>query len=102
MSEGVIPDHMPVSYQLSHDVRALLNIASDQEKSSADIVPGQNFQQVQSVRIIGPVIIGERQLLRRAAQPSKDTPEPLTSRRHGLVSGSGGSGGSSTDEIAQH
>ena len=74
MSEGVVPDHMSGLHQFANDVRPLLHIASDQKKRGVNIVPGQNVQQAQGVRIVGPIIVGERQLLRSAAQSGEGWP----------------------------
>ena len=65
MRERVIPNYVPSLCHLARDVRPLLHKASDQEKRSADIVPCQNLQQAQRVRIVGAVIVGQRELLRR-------------------------------------
>ena len=85
MIEGMVPDHMPGFHQLANNIRTLLRVAADQEKCGVDIVPGKDFQQAQGMRIVGPVVISERQLLRPAAQPGEGTAEPLPGRRHGLI-----------------
>ena len=59
------------------DVRTLLHIAPDQKKSCLHAMPGENFQQSQSVRIIGAVVVGQRNLPRAARQSSESSPIPL-------------------------
>ncbi len=61
----MVSNHVSGLYQFANDVRSLLHVAADQEKCCVDIVPGQHFQQAQGVRIVGPVIVSERQLFRR-------------------------------------
>ena len=66
-------------------------------------MPGQNIQQTQGVRIVGPVIVSEGQLLRRLPQPGKSPPEPLPGWRHGLVTCCrNGSGASSANNESVH
>ena len=47
------------------------------------------------MRIIGPIVIGKRNLFAAAPEPREGAPEPLPSRRHGLVACSRSSGRSS-------
>ena len=62
------PITCPAFDQFTNNVRALLDVTADQEKCGVNIVPGQDFQQTQSMRIVGPVIVSERQLFRAAAR----------------------------------
>ena len=85
MSEGVVSDDVSGFHQFANDVWTLLHVAPDQKKCGVNIVPRQYFQQAQSMRIVGTVIVSKRQLLRSAAQPGKCTAKPLPGRRHGLI-----------------
>jgi hypothetical protein len=67
MSKRVVSDDVPSFYQFSNDVGTLLHIAPDEEKCSVNIVPGQDFQQALSVRIVRAIVESERQLLRSAS-----------------------------------
>ena len=64
MSKGVVPDHMSGFHQFANNVGTLLHVTSDEEKCGVNIVPGQDIQQALSMRIVGTVVISERQLLR--------------------------------------
>ena len=74
MGEGMVSDHVSGFHQFANDVRPLLHVAADQEKCGVNIVPGQDFQQAQGVRIVGPVIVSERQLFRPRPSPVKVRP----------------------------
>ncbi len=58
------PITCPAFYEFASDVGTLLHVAADQKKCGANIVPGQNIQQAQRVRIVRTIIVGERQLFR--------------------------------------
>ena len=63
VSERVVPDHMALLRDFAHDVRSLPHIASNQKERRANVVPGQNIEQMQRVWIVGAVIEGQRDLL---------------------------------------
>ena len=63
MSEGVIAHDVSRFDDFAGNIGPLLHVASDQKKSRANVVLRQDFQQAQRVRIVGPVVIGERELL---------------------------------------
>ena len=68
MCEGVIANHVPgraTSRTISGRCRTYRPIM---KKCSAHIVLRQHFQQLQRVRIIRPVIVGERNLLAPARE----------------------------------
>jgi len=58
MSEGVIADDVAGLDNLADDLRMLLHVAPDQEKSRVYIVFRQDFEQAQGVRIVGTVVVG--------------------------------------------
>ena len=62
----------------------------------------EDFEQALRVRIVGPVIVGECQLLRPAAQPGEGAAEPLPGRRHGLVAHGRSCGDGRADHVAEH
>jgi hypothetical protein len=89
MRECMVPNHVAAFRDLRRDFRPLAHIASDEEKRCENVVLRQNIEQIERVRIIWPIVKGERNLLRSARQSVKCPPEPLTGRRHGLIPGSG-------------
>src|SRR5579864_3179996 len=97
MCESVISDSVSRFDNLACNVGALLYVATDQKKSCMHAIPGKNIQQVQSVGIVGTVIIGERDLLAAARQAGERWAEHLPRRRHRLIprSNRGDRGGSS-------
>src|SRR5208282_6669825 len=82
---SMIADNMSSLRQLTHDVRPLPDVASDKKKSCSHIVPGKNFQQTKSVRVVGAIVISQRQLPGSSLQSGKRPPIPLPPRRHGLI-----------------
>ena len=64
----MVPDHVPSFHQFADNVGTLLYVAPDEEKCSMNVVPGQDFQQALSVRIVRTIIVSQGQLLRSAAQ----------------------------------
>jgi hypothetical protein len=86
--EGVIAYQVSGLQEFSNDIGPLLNIASDEKKSRADLMLSEHVQQLQCVRIIGPIIEGERHLLRARRDACEGAPVPLPGGYHGLVAGS--------------
>ena len=74
MSEGVVADNVSSFDNFAGDVRTLLHVASNQKKSCVHAVLGENFEQPQSVRIVGAVVIGQCDLSRARARPMKVRP----------------------------
>ena len=99
----MVPDHVSGLHQFTNNVGALLDVTADQKKCGMNIMPGQDFQQTQSMRIVGAVIVSERQLFLAALQPGERPSEQLPGWRHGLVA-HGGSGGDcgGGGEVAVH
>jgi len=85
MAEGVIADSMTRPHQLAHDVRPLSYETANDKKRRPHIMLGQNVQQTQRVRIIGAIVVCERQLLGPMAEPGEGAPVPLPRGRHSLV-----------------
>ena len=77
MSEGVVADDVAGLDDFADDFRTLLDVASDQKKSCVHVVLGEDFQQAQGVRIVGAVVVGERDLARAARQSGEGLPIPL-------------------------
>ncbi len=82
----MVSDNVTGSNNFPRDVRTLPHVAPNQEKSRRNAVPRKDFEQSQTVRIIGTVVIGQRNLARAPRQPSKSPPIPLPRRRHRLIS----------------
>ncbi len=67
MTEAVVSHYMSGADDFADDIGPLLNIASYQKESRSNFMPCQNFQQPERVRIVRPIIIGQRELLRTSA-----------------------------------
>src|ERR1700722_12789544 len=85
MRECMVPDDMACRGYFANDVGSLLHAASNQKESRADIVPGQHFEQPQSMGIIRTVIIGQSKLPTASRQARECPAKPLAGRRHGLI-----------------
>jgi len=90
MSEGVVPDSVTAFPNLGDDVRSLAHIPSNQKKRGLNAMPGENIEQMESVRIIRPVVESQRDLLRASLTAAKSGSKPLAGRGKRLISGSGG------------
>ena len=104
MREGVVANNVSRSGDRARNVRPLLHVASDQEKRGMHPVPRQQFQQAQRVRIVGAIVVSQRDLPRAARQSRERPAIPLTRRRHGLIARSRRCHGGSCpgDNQAQH
>ena len=103
MREGVVADNVAGLDDFAGDFRTLPHIASNQKKSRVHVVLGENFQQAQRVRIVGAVVVGQRDLPRSARQSREGSPIPLPRRRHGLITrGNGGRGGDGSQGEGEH
>jgi len=67
-----------------------MHVSSDQKKRSMSVVLGENIEQMESVRIIRPVVESQRDLLRASLTAAKSGSKPLAGRGKRLISGSGG------------
>src|SRR5271166_4367000 len=85
MRYRVIADDVSRRRDGARDVGPLANITSDHEERRRHVVLRQHVEQVKRVRIVRPIIIGERNLLASTRAAGKCSPEPLSSRRHRLV-----------------
>src|ERR1700730_1475360 len=95
MRKGVVAHDVSSFDDLPYDFRPLLHIASDQKKSCANFVFGEDLQQTQGVRIVWPIVVGERDLLGATWQAGERAPMPLSHRRHGLITRGSKRGGDS-------
>jgi len=104
MSKGVISDDVAGFEEIAHDVRPALHIAPNQEKSSVHTIFLQNFHQAQGMRIVGPIVIGERNLLADGRGAHERRTEALGPWRHRLVGSDtcGGHGNSGANERTKH
>ena len=62
MREGVIADHVSGLDDFADDVGALLDVASNHEKGCVYVVLREDFEQAQRVRIVGAVVVSQRDL----------------------------------------
>src|SRR6202049_1454372 len=88
MGEGVVADDVACTFNFADDFRTLLDEASDQEKGCSNVVIGEDVEQSYRVRIVGAVVIGESYLTGSAPEAREGLSVPLSSWRHGLVTGS--------------
>ena len=104
MREGVVADDVACIYDLAGDVRALLNVASDQKKSCVHLVLRENLQKAQGVGIVRAVVVGEREQFRPGREACEGAAVPLSGGRHGLVTSGnrGGSGGCGGEHGSEH
>ena len=63
MTKSMVPDHMPLFRDLTHNVRSLVHVATDQKKRCSNVMLCQNREQVERVRIVRPVIESKRDLV---------------------------------------
>src|SRR3974390_1668371 len=80
MRESVIAYSVAGLHDAEGDIGAQLRVAPDHEKSGAHVVLREYFQQTQRVRIVGPVVVGEGDLLRPASKASESAAIPLPGR----------------------
>jgi hypothetical protein len=99
MRESMIADNVAGLDNLAHDIRTLSHVASDQKKSCLHAMLGESFEQAQRVRIVGTIVISQRQLPRARSQSYESSSIPLPGRRHGLITRS--SSGRSRDGTGQ-
>jgi len=64
MVPRVIADLMSCGHNVAHDLRPLLHIPAHQEERGLRTLLRQDIQQVTCVRIVRPIVVGQRQLLR--------------------------------------
>jgi len=85
MAEGMIADGVPGSHQLAHEVRPPIHVPPDEKKCCAHVVPGKNVQHMQSVRVVGAIVVSQRQLPGPRFESGKGSAIPLPGRCHGLI-----------------
>src|SRR5262249_53905640 len=85
MAVAVIADRMPRIVNGSRDLRPLAYEFPDQEKGGFGSVAGQYVEQATRMGVVGPVIVGQRNLF-RIATVGERAPVKLRPWRHGCVS----------------
>src|ERR1039458_1856282 len=85
MRERVIADDMSRLRHRARNVGALLHVPADHEERRPHTVLRQHFQQLESMRIVRPVIVGQSDLLASPNSPSKRPPVPLAPPRPRLI-----------------
>src|SRR5213075_672221 len=59
MRHGVVADEMPGCGDSTGDLRALANVAADEEEAGVDIVAGEDLEKALRDDIVGAVVEGE-------------------------------------------
>ena len=85
MGEGVIADDVAGADDFMSEIGALLDVASDEKESCVNIMFGEDFEQAQSVRIVGTVVVGESDLASVVRKAGESFAVPLAGGGHGLV-----------------
>src|SRR5208337_3018956 len=86
MCERVIADLVSRRRDCSRDVGPFAHKLPDHEEGGVHAVFLEHIEQLQGVRIVRPVVIGESELLAFTFARGKSPPVPLACWRHGLVS----------------
>ncbi len=81
----MISDYMTRLPYFANDIWPLSYVPANQKEGGVDIVICQHVEKTKRVRIVGTVVIRERQLLRIGVYSSESFAVPLRGRRHGLV-----------------
>src|SRR5664280_3383500 len=71
--------------QGARNLGLLLNVLSDEEKRCLHAVAFQHFDHAPGIRIVGPVIVGERQQARAGPEANECSAVDLRGGRHGVV-----------------
>src|ERR1700722_9506616 len=85
MRESMVADDVASPDDLANNLRTLPNIAPNQKKSCGHAVLRQDFEQMERMRVVWPVIVSEGELLRARSEAGEGTSVPLSGGRHGLV-----------------
>ena len=83
----MVPDYVSAPGNFGGDIGPLVHVAPDQKKRRLNVMSRKNVEQIESVRIIWPVIEGQCDLLRTSPAPAESLPKPLSSGSQRLVSG---------------
>jgi hypothetical protein len=99
----VVADYVSTLGDFADDVGPLTDIAANQEERSLDIMSRQNVKQIARVRIVGPIVEGQCDLLRSSVAAAESASKPLPGRGKRLISGrhQGGTGGSGKHKHAR-
>jgi len=76
----VVPNHVSQVDELAHNIAPLGDVAADEKERSLDAVSGKNLQEAERVRVVGTIIVGERQLARTTPKTNQASPIPLPLR----------------------
>jgi len=85
MGEGVIANDMSRLRYRARNIGKQLHVAADHEERRPHTMLRQHIEQLQRVRIVRPVIVGQGDLLAPSPEPRDRASIPLPSRRHGLI-----------------
>jgi hypothetical protein len=101
--EGMVSDRVSALGNLGGNTGTLAHVAANQKERSLNVIPGKNIEQMESVRVVRPVVEGQRNLLRTSLPSAESPPKPLPSRGQRLVSSSGHpDDGSTGDRKSKH
>lgn len=82
MIPSVIADGMSSLDNAANDVRPLLHVFSDQEERCLRAMLREHIEQLAGVRIVGPIVIGQRQSPRSLRQSDEAAAIKLRRRQH--------------------
>ena len=63
MGEGVVANYMPLLCNLGDNIRPMAHISANQKECGMNVMHRQNVEQIQSMRIVWPIIEGQSDLL---------------------------------------
>ena len=84
MSRGMVADKVTGGVNSADNLRTLADETADQKKSGADVVHGEDVQQLKCIWVVGAVIIGEREFV-RVTTANDGVAENLRSGPHGGI-----------------
>jgi hypothetical protein len=79
-----------------------VHITANQKKRGVNVVPGKDIKQAKRVRVIGPIVESQSDLLRTTLPPAESPPKPLASWGKRLISGSGCADNSASNGQSKH
>src|SRR5580700_5096399 len=96
MGHGVVADNVSGLVDGANDVGPLADEAPDHEEAGAELMLGEDFEQLVGTGIVGAIVEGERDLIGIAVGNESGTEELRPGREGGIDTGSGkGSNGGS-------
>lgn len=85
----MVPDYVSALGNFCGDIGPVVHIAADHKKRGMNVVSGENIEQMEGVRVVRPVVEGQRDLLRTSLAAAESPPKPLAGWGKRLISGGG-------------